>query len=74
MIRFQNGATGLLNYIPHFPGPNREGLVPRQHGVGLSRWSRRHLHCPPDDVTYDLTNVKRRDPLSPEWSDRPNNP
>ena len=26
------------------------------------------------DVTHDLTNVRRRDPSSPEWSDRPFNP
>src|SRR5262249_46058170 len=27
-----------------------------------------------DDVAYDLTNVRRRDPSSPEWSDKPYNP
>ena len=26
------------------------------------------------DVVHDLVNVRRRDPSSPEWSDRPHNP
>jgi predicted dehydrogenase len=74
MIRFKNGATGLLNY--NLTSPVRIEKV-SFHGnqasaflVGLADSCIVHK----GDVTYDLTNVRRRDPSSPEWSDRPNNP
>jgi predicted dehydrogenase len=74
LIRFQNGATGLLNY--NLTSPVRIEKV-SFHGsqasaflVGLADSCVVHV----GDVTHDLTNVRRRDPSSPEWSDRPYNP
>ena len=74
LIRFQNGATGLLNYNlttsvriekVSFHGDQASAFL-----VGLADSCVVHR----DDVTYDLTNVRRRDPSSPEWSDKPYNP
>jgi predicted dehydrogenase len=74
MIRFQNGATGLLNY--NLTSPVRIEKV-SFHGnqasaflVGLADSCLVYQ----GDVVHYLTNVKRRDPSSPEWSDRPYNP
>jgi predicted dehydrogenase len=74
MIRFTNGSTGLLNY--NLTSPVRIEKV-SFHGnqasaflVGLADSCIVHK----GDATYDLTNIRRRDPSSPEWSDRPHNP
>ena len=74
LIRFEGGATALLNYNltspvriekVSFHGPQASAFV-----VGLAQSCIVHQ----DDMTYDLTNVRRIDPSSPEWSDRPFNP
>jgi len=74
MIRFERGATALLNYNltspvriekVSFHGPMASAFV-----VGLADSCVVHQ----DDMTYDLSNVRRRDPSSPEWSDKPHNP
>jgi predicted dehydrogenase len=74
LLRFQNGATGLLNY--NLTSPIRLERV-SFHGQEVSAV----LEGLADscvvydgDVVHDLTNVRRRDPSSPEWSDRPANP
>jgi predicted dehydrogenase len=74
LIRFQGGATALLNY--NLTSPVRIEKV-SFHGnqasaflVGLADSCVVHR----GDVTYDLVNVRRRDPSSPEWSDKPYNP
>ena len=73
LLRFDGGATGLLNY--NLTSPLRIEKV-SFHGrqasaflVGLADSCVVHK----GDVTYDLKNVKRLDPSSPEWSDRPYN-
>ncbi len=74
LIRFERGATALLNYNltspvrieqVSFHGPNASAFV-----VGLADSCVVHQ----DEMTYDLANIHRRDPSSPEWSDRPWNP
>jgi predicted dehydrogenase len=74
LIRFQNGAVGLLNYNlttsvriekVSFHGNQASAFL-----VGLADSCVVHK----GDVTYDLANVRRRDPSSPEWSDKPHNP
>jgi predicted dehydrogenase len=74
MIRFEGGATGLLNYNltspvrieqVSFHGPNASAFV-----KGLADSCVVHQ----GEMTYDLSNIHRRDPSSPEWSDRPWNP
>jgi predicted dehydrogenase len=74
LIRFQNGATGLLNY--NLTSPIRLERV-SFHGneasavlEGLADSCTVYV----GDTVHDLTNVRRRDPSSPEWSDRPFNP
>jgi predicted dehydrogenase len=74
LLRFQSGATGLLNY--NLTSPIRLERV-SFHGPEVSAV----LEGLADscvvydrDVVHDLTNVRRRDPSSPEWSDRPANP
>jgi virulence factor len=74
LIRFQNGTTGLLNY--NLTSPIRLERV-SFHGKeasavleGLADSCRVYV----GDVVHELTNVRRRDPSSPEWSDRPANP
>jgi predicted dehydrogenase len=73
LLRFEGGATGLLNY--NLTSPVRIEKV-SFHGrqasaflVGLADSCVVHK----GDLTYDLTNVKRIDPSSPEWSDKPYN-
>jgi predicted dehydrogenase len=73
LIRFQGGATALLNY--NLTSPVRIEKV-SFHGrqasaflVGLAESCVVHQ----GDLTYDLRNVQRLDPSSPEWSDRPYN-
>ena len=73
MIRFERGGTALLNY--NLTSPVRIEQV-SFHGrqasaflVGLADSCVVHQ----DDITYDLANIRRRDPSSPEWSDRPFN-
>lgn len=74
LIRFTGGATALLNY--NLTSPVRIEKV-SFHGrdasaflVGLAESCVVHRA----DLTYDLRNVRRYDPSSPEWSDRPYNP
>jgi predicted dehydrogenase len=74
MIRFTSGGSGLLNY--NLTSPLRLERV-SFHGneasavlEGLADSCVVHV----GDVTHDLTNIRRRDPSSPEWSDRPYNP
>jgi predicted dehydrogenase len=74
MIRFTSGSSGLLNY--NLTSPLRLERV-SFHGneasavlEGLADSCVVHV----GDVTHDLTNIRRRDPSSPEWSDRPYNP
>jgi predicted dehydrogenase len=74
LIRFKNGATGLLNY--NLTSPVRLEQV-SFHGNGASAFlvglaDSCIVHQ--GDVTYDLANIRRRDPSSPEWSDKPYNP
>jgi predicted dehydrogenase len=73
LLRFEGGATGLLNY--NLTSPVRIEKV-SFHGrqasaflVGLADSCVVHK----GDLTFDLSNVKRHDPSSPEWSDRPYN-
>jgi predicted dehydrogenase len=73
LLRFDGGATGLLNY--NLTSPVRIEKV-SFHGrqasaflVGLAESCVVHQ----GDLTYDLRNVQRLDPSSPEWSDRPYN-
>lgn len=74
LLRFRNGATGLINY--NLTSPIRLERV-SFHGAEASAF----LEGLADscvvyvgDLVHDLTNVRRRDPSSPEWSDRPANP
>jgi predicted dehydrogenase len=74
LIRFQGGANALLNY--NLTSPVRIEKV-SFHGrqasaflVGLAESCVVHQ----GDVTFDLRNIRRYDPSSPEWSDRPYNP
>lgn len=74
LIRFDGGATALLNY--NLTSPVRIEKV-SFHGrqasaflVGLAESCVVHK----GDLTFDLRNVQRHDPSSPEWSDRPYNP
>jgi predicted dehydrogenase len=74
LIRFQGGANALLNY--NLTSPVRIEKV-SFHGrqasaflVGLAESCVVHQ----GDLTFDLKNIRRYDPSSPEWSDRPFNP
>jgi predicted dehydrogenase len=74
LIRFQGGANALLNY--NLTSPVRIEKV-SFHGrqasaflVGLAESCVVHQ----GDLTFDLRNIRRHDPSSPEWSDRPYNP
>ena len=74
MLRFDSGATGLFNY--NLTSPVRiekvcfHGRQASAFLVGLAESCVVHQ----DEMTYDLKNIKRIDPSSPEWSDRPYNP
>ena len=74
LIRFEGGANALLNY--NLTSPVRIEKV-SFHGrqasaflVGLAESCVVHQ----GDLTFDLRNIRRYDPSSPEWSDRPYNP
>lgn len=74
MLRFDSGATGLLNY--NLTSPVRiekvcfHGRQASAFLVGLAESCVVHQ----GEMTYDLKNIQRIDPSSPEWSDRPYNP
>jgi predicted dehydrogenase len=74
LIRFVGGAVGLLNYNlttsvrmekVSFHGDQASAFL-----TGLADSCVVYR----DDAVYDLTNIRRRDPSSAEWSDKPYNP
>lgn len=73
LIRFEGGATALLNY--NLTSPVRiekvsfHGRQASAYLVGLAESCVVHQ----GDMTFDLRNVQRHDPSSPEWSDKPYN-
>ena len=73
LLRFEGGATGLLNYNLTSPVRIEKVSFHGRNGsaflVGLAETCVVHQ----GDLTYDLRNVRRYDPSSPEWSDRPYN-
>ena len=74
LLRFTSGATGLLNY--NLTSPIRLERVSFHGNEASAVLEGLADSCVvyEGDVVHDLTNVKRRDPSSPEWSDRPHNP
>jgi len=74
LLRFTSGATGLLNY--NLTSPIRLERVSFHGNEASAVLEGLADSCVvyDGDVVHDLANVRRRDPSSPEWSDRPHNP